>query len=192
MLEWVAISFSTAWKWKVKVNSLSRVRLLVTPWTAAYQAPPSMGVSRQEYWSGSHCLLQSCSKSHLQIAETSNVESVKCKAIYIQIIVVTISFPSRKLAAFHQEEFLHLPSWNKFHTHKYLHSLLWFAFRKDPGIHHGDSQFYISNQLGHGVPLYLIKYYFWVCSWGSVQMRFAFKWVRRVRQIASLTWMGIF
>ena len=52
ILEWVAISFSTAWKWKVKVKSLSRVRLLATPWTAAYQAPPSMGFSRKEYWSG--------------------------------------------------------------------------------------------------------------------------------------------
>ena len=51
-LEWVAISFSNAWKRKMKVKSLSRVRLLVTPWTAAYQAPPSMGFSRQEYWSG--------------------------------------------------------------------------------------------------------------------------------------------
>ena len=51
-LEWVAISFSNACKWKVKVKSLSRVRLLVTPWTAAYQTPPSMGFSRQEYWSG--------------------------------------------------------------------------------------------------------------------------------------------
>ena len=51
-LEWVAISFSNAWKWKVKAKSLSRVRLLATPWTAAYQAPPSMGFSRQEYWSG--------------------------------------------------------------------------------------------------------------------------------------------
>ena len=51
-LEWVAISFSNAWKWKVKVKSLSRVWLLATPWTAAYQAPPSMGLSRQEYWSG--------------------------------------------------------------------------------------------------------------------------------------------
>ena len=51
-LEWVAISFSNAWKWKVKVKSLSRVRLLATPWTAAYQAPPSMGFSKQEYWSG--------------------------------------------------------------------------------------------------------------------------------------------
>ena len=51
-LEWVAISFSNSWKWKVKVKSLSRVRLLATPWTVAHQAPPSMGFSRQEYWSG--------------------------------------------------------------------------------------------------------------------------------------------
>ena len=51
-LEWVAISFSNAWKWKVTVKSLSWVRLLATPWTAAYQAPPSMGFSRQECWSG--------------------------------------------------------------------------------------------------------------------------------------------
>ena len=51
-LEWVAIAFSSGWKWKVKVKSLSGVRLSATPWTAAYQAPPSMGFSRQEYWSG--------------------------------------------------------------------------------------------------------------------------------------------
>ena len=51
-LEWVAISFSNAWKWKVKVKSLSRVQLLATPWTAAHQAPQSMWFSRQEYWSG--------------------------------------------------------------------------------------------------------------------------------------------
>ena len=51
-LEWVVISFSNSWKWKVKVKSLSCVRLFATPWTAAYQAPPSMGFSRQEYWSG--------------------------------------------------------------------------------------------------------------------------------------------
>ena len=51
-LEWVAISFSNACKWKVKVKSLSRVRPSATPWTAAFQAPPSMGFSRQEYWSG--------------------------------------------------------------------------------------------------------------------------------------------
>ena len=51
-LEWVAISFSNAGKRKVKVKSLSCVRLFATPWTAASQAPPSMGFSRQEYWSG--------------------------------------------------------------------------------------------------------------------------------------------
>ena len=51
-LEWVAIAFSNAWKWKVKVKSLSRVRLLATLRTTVYQAPLSMGFSRQEYWSG--------------------------------------------------------------------------------------------------------------------------------------------
>ena len=57
-LKWVAISFSNAWKWKVKVKSLSHVRLFRTPWTAAYQAPLSMGFSRQGYWSGLPCLLR--------------------------------------------------------------------------------------------------------------------------------------
>ena len=51
-LEWVAISFSNAWKWKVKVKLLSRVWVFATQWTTAHQAPPSMGFSRQEYWSG--------------------------------------------------------------------------------------------------------------------------------------------
>ena len=51
-LEWVAISFSKAWKWKEKGKLLSHARLLATPWTAAHQAPPPMGFSRQEYWTG--------------------------------------------------------------------------------------------------------------------------------------------
>ena len=51
-LEWVAISFSNAWKWNVNMKLLSCVWLFVTPWTSAHQAPPSMGFSRQEYWSG--------------------------------------------------------------------------------------------------------------------------------------------
>ena len=50
-LEWIAISFSNAWKWKVKVKLLSRVRVLATPWTVAYRAPLSMGFPRQEYLS---------------------------------------------------------------------------------------------------------------------------------------------
>ena len=53
-VEWVAISFTNAWKWKVKVKSLSCVQPSATPWTAAFQAPPSMGFSRQESWSGVH------------------------------------------------------------------------------------------------------------------------------------------
>ena len=62
-LEWVAISFSNAWKWKVKMKSLSHVQLLATPWTAARQAPLSMGFSRHEYWSG--VPLPSPSKFHI-------------------------------------------------------------------------------------------------------------------------------
>ena len=58
-LKWVAISFSNAWKWKVKVNLINSVRLFVTPWTAAYQAPLSMGFSRQSTGVGCHCLLRS-------------------------------------------------------------------------------------------------------------------------------------
>ena len=51
-LEWVAISFSNAWKWKVKVKSLSRVQLCATPQTAAHRAPLFLGFSRQEHRSG--------------------------------------------------------------------------------------------------------------------------------------------
>ena len=71
-LEWVAISFSNAWKWKVKVKSLSHVRPSATLWTAAFQAPPSMGFSRQEYWSGvplptpDNCLDNNNSRGHIQ------------------------------------------------------------------------------------------------------------------------------
>ena len=64
ILEWVAISFSNAWKWKVKVKSLSRVWLLATPWTAAYQAPPSMGFSRQQY------------KKHTEKGELAKLNSI--------------------------------------------------------------------------------------------------------------------
>ena len=73
ILEWVAIPFSNAWKWKVKVKSLSRSRLSATSWTAAYQVPPSMGFSRQEYWSGvplpSPSLILHASKVMLKILQ---------------------------------------------------------------------------------------------------------------------------
>ena len=64
-LECVAISFSNAWKWKVKVKLLSRVRLIETPWTAAYQAPPSVGFSGKSTGVGCHCLPQSNLRVHL-------------------------------------------------------------------------------------------------------------------------------
>ena len=67
ILEWVAISFSNAWKWKVKGKSLSRVWLLATPWTVAYQAPPSTGFSRQEYWSGLPFLQIKTMRYHLTL-----------------------------------------------------------------------------------------------------------------------------
>ena len=79
-LKWVAISFSNAWKGKVKVKSLSRIRVFVLPWTAAYQAPPSMGFSRQEYWSGvplpspSHPLEWLFSKREETTSEWKDVE----------------------------------------------------------------------------------------------------------------------
>ena len=57
-LKWVAISFSSAWKWKVKVQSLSRVRLFATPWTGAYHAPPSMDFPGKSIEVGCHCLVR--------------------------------------------------------------------------------------------------------------------------------------
>ena len=57
ILEWVSISFSNTWKWKVKVKSLSRVQLLATPWTAAYQAPPSWDFPGKSTGVRCHCLL---------------------------------------------------------------------------------------------------------------------------------------
>ena len=81
-LEWVAISFSDAWKWKEKVKPLSCVWLLVTPWAAAYQAPPSMGFSRQEYWSG------------LPITGVSYINKIPCNGhgVSIRAILVHSSF----------------------------------------------------------------------------------------------------
>ena len=95
-LEWVAISFSNAWKWKVKVKSLSHVRLLATPWTAAHQAPPSMGFSRQEYWSGVPLPSPIISYSNFQIYNTVLLAIVpKLYIIYLQLIYfITVGFHS--------------------------------------------------------------------------------------------------
>ena len=98
-LEWVVISSSNAWKWKVKVKSLSSVQLVATPWTATYQAPPSMGFSRQEYWSGvplpsptgvgSFSLLQGIFPT-----QGSNPDFPHCRRILYQLILPGLfSFP---------------------------------------------------------------------------------------------------
>jgi len=86
-LEWVAISFSNAWKWKVKVKSLSRVWLFVIPWTAAYQAPPSMGFSRQEYWSGVPSPSPiSCASHRLIVSLTQEFTKQGCLMSYCSTI----------------------------------------------------------------------------------------------------------
>ena len=79
-LEWVAISFSNAWKWKGKVKSLGHVLLFATPWTAAYQAPPSMGFSRQEYWSGCHRLLRLSIPNYVQKASFLTTTVLRIRA----------------------------------------------------------------------------------------------------------------
>ena len=84
-LEWVAISFSNAGKWKVKVKSLSYVGLFATPWTAAHQAPPSMGFSRREYWSGVplpslHTYTTMCKIAHGNLLGSTG-SSVQCSAV---------------------------------------------------------------------------------------------------------------
>ena len=98
-LELVAISFSNAWKWKVKVKSLSRARLLATPWTAAYQAPPSMGFSRQECWSGvplpspgdRHTYMQThCIPAQKEIRTSLSVTAVS-SVVFSTIIPVSTS-----------------------------------------------------------------------------------------------------
>ena len=76
-LEWIAISFSNAWKWKVKGKSLSRVWLFSTPWIAAHQAPPSMGFSRQEHWSG---------ESHT----TSTSKNYRCLDLYCYRFILSV------------------------------------------------------------------------------------------------------
>ena len=85
-LEWVAISFCNAWKWKVKVKSLSRVRLFVTPWTVAHQAPLSMGFSRQEYWSGLPFLSPCDAWGSLIVVLMSAAQQVTQLCTYIHIL----------------------------------------------------------------------------------------------------------
>ena len=90
-LEWVAISFSNAWKWKVKVKSLSRVRLFATLWTAAHQVPPSMGFSRQEYWSG-----LPLPSPHCEVIEENNLSYYILVETWLQFLVHILKMFHRK------------------------------------------------------------------------------------------------
>ena len=91
-LEWVAISFSNTWTWKVKMKSLSCVRLLATSWTAAHQASPSMGFSRQECWSGVPLpsLYWALSSVWIRVRPFSSLEKLPSKAMLIRILVLTL------------------------------------------------------------------------------------------------------
>ena len=127
-LEWVAISFSNAWKWKVKGKSLSHVRLLATPWTTAYQAPPSMGFSRQVYWSGmplpspripyfTVIFVIPLLKEEVVTLNTSKIKLLSRKLIH------TVHLPM--CTYIHTHTHIHLP----LHTlHKYLTSMITYLF----------------------------------------------------------------
>ena len=91
-LEWVAISFSNAWKWKVKGKLLSHVWLLATPWTAAYQALLSMGFSRQEYWSGVPLPSLSIHHTSLRIPHFGPTSSLLIEFV----IIILLTFREKK------------------------------------------------------------------------------------------------
>ena len=105
-LEWVATSFSSVWKWKLKVKSFSRVRPSAIPWTAAYQAPLSMGFSRQEYWSGEPLPYQTqklptqitnLSESHIRLPTPHTsvcAEELRCPLLIINTLGLSFHCPS--------------------------------------------------------------------------------------------------
>ena len=96
-LEWVAISFSNAWKWKVKVKLLSRVRLLATSWTTAHQAPPSMGFSRQEYWK------EAIAFSHLPVVQAQILKGHPWLVSFSHILFSDYqqNLPRKSMTSFH-------------------------------------------------------------------------------------------
>ena len=115
-LEWVAISFSNAWKWKVKVKLLSRVRLLTTSWTAAYQAPPSMGFSRQEYWSWVplfNPVFIRLNMKHLKITNEQSISSVSWVAQSCPTLCDPMNRSTPGLPVHHQ-----LPEITQTHVHR--------------------------------------------------------------------------
>ena len=95
ILEWVAISFSNAWKEKVKVKSLSRVRLLATPWTAAYQAPPSMDFPGKSTGVGCHYIfIHSPATGHWSCSSVLAIApgAAYCYIVYMYTLGYTCHF----------------------------------------------------------------------------------------------------
>ena len=119
-LEWVTISFSNAWKWKVKVKSFSRVWLLATPWTAAYQAPPSMGFSGQQYWSRvplpSPNEWLSCYKSAIDSKTLWKCRKSSISTSILTMIILNLRITSLMKLKFSISSKRHLKSSNS-HTH---------------------------------------------------------------------------
>ena len=111
-LEWVTISFSNAWKWKVKVKSLSPVRPSATPWTAAYQAPPSMGFSRQEYWSG------------VPLPSPSSGKVLRVKGALLIITLVQSLINCRELSSTNEKHYFSLPLFHTSNKRAFMKNLL--------------------------------------------------------------------
>ena len=119
-LEWGAISFSSAWKWKVKVKSLSHVQPSGTAWTAAHQASPSMGVSRQEYWSGMPLPSPKHSKPPF-IIWIGNISS-----LCVLQILLRMSFPSGLVFHCCSDQWLQIWWLNTNYCLSFWRSLKWF------------------------------------------------------------------
>ena len=141
-LEWAAISFSNAWKCKVKVKSLSRVQLLAIPWAAVYQAPPSKGFSGQEFWSGlslpspdsiyriSHSCIQTLVFSQFTKKKGGKIELLWNKNSFGHWITMyhmsscnTLNSDSYDLSSFPKNEYLHLFLTRSFILN--IHKMLW-------------------------------------------------------------------
>ena len=136
-LEWVAISFSNARKRKVKVKSLSRVRLLAIPWTAAHQAPLSMRFSRQEYWSG--VPLVECLLFTYMLRGTSLICICGLSAMGYFICIVSLNF-HRKFT------FIRVTNQPFSHFTKWLNSVISLVISLDFSISTKGSMLLITSQ----------------------------------------------
>ena len=101
-LEWVATSFSNAWNWKVKGKSLSHVRLLATPWTAAHQAPLSMGFPGKSAGVGCHCFLPEQAQRHSIFTKEKNIslKETTCKAAKLSTLETTLYYQPNQFSSF--------------------------------------------------------------------------------------------